>query len=191
MVMAYFDDHMEYDELLAELEPYISDTGMHNQGAITFMQRRGYNTLFAHHDLGVVSPEIENITEKDTKKIEEILQSIPDDEKSAYRKEKLTLDLEYIKTGGQYSTKLPTLEDVDAYLEKNIPVTLGAVRNKGLHLNPIARSANHAIVITGKEGDEYHINDPSPQTEGQYTVHKDRLLHAWYNSGVQMRVAWK
>lgn len=191
MVMAYFGDHIEYDALLAELEPYMFGTGMHNQGTAIFMQKRGYQTFFAHHDLGVVSPEIENITEKDAEKIEKVLDSTPDDEKNAYRKEKLTLDLEYIKAGGKYSTTLPKLEDVDMYLEKQIPVILGAVRNKGLHLNPVAKSANHAIVIVGKEGDYYFVNDPAPSSSGEYKIHKDRLLHAWYNAGAQIRVAWK
>jgi hypothetical protein len=191
MVMSYFGDKVDYDDLLEDLKSYILDGGMHNQGAIIYLRKRGYNTFFAHHDPGVLSPEIENITEKDIAALEAALVEAPDDDKNAYRKEKLALDIEYIKTGGMYSTKLPDLKLIDEYLEKNIPVVLGAVRNKALSLNPTASEGNHAIVITGKEGDKYFINDPSPKSQGQYSLHKDRLLHAWYNAGVQTRIAWK
>jgi len=191
MVLEYYEDHIEYDELLKALEPYVQENGLHNQGAGIFMRERGYNTLFAHHDLGVLSPEIENITEKDIDRLKEVFEAIPNDEQNAYRREKLALDIRYIEAGGFYSTTFPTLELVDGYLAQNIPVILGAVRNKGLHLNPTAGDGNHAIMVVGKEGDYYHVNDPSPNSEREYKIHKDRLLHAWYNSGAQMRVAWK
>ena len=191
MVLHYFNDTLDYDELLNELEPYLLDGGMHNQGAAIFMSKRGYKTLFAHHDLGVLSPQLENKTETDIAVFEKALLDTPDDEKNSYRKEKLMLDIEYIKTGGMYSSSLPGLELIDEYLGKGIPVILGAVRNKGLHLKPAAGEGNHAIVITGEEDDDYFINDPSPNSPGQYSLHKDRLLHAWYNAGVHTRISWK
>lgn len=191
MALHYFNDKLEYDELLKELEPYLLDGGMHNQGAAIFMSKRGYKTLFTHHDLGVLSPDIENKTESDLSLFEKALAETPDDEKNAYRKEKLVLDIEYMKTGGAYSSALPTLTLIDEHLDKEIPVILGAVRNKALHLKPTAGEGNHAIVITGKEGDFYFINDPSPNSPGQYSLHKDRLLHAWYNAGVHTRISWK
>ncbi|MFZ1987707.1 MAG: hypothetical protein WAV21_01595 [Minisyncoccia bacterium] len=191
MVLHYFDDKLEYDELLAELEPYLLDGGMHNQGAAIFMSKRGYKTLFAHHDLGVLSPDLEDKTEDDVASFKKALEETPQDDKNAYRREKLALDIEYIKTGGRYSSKLPTLALIDEYLENGVPVILGAVRNKGLHLKPAAGEGNHAIVITGKENDSYFINDPSPKSPGQYPISEDRLLHAWYNAGVHTRISWK
>lgn len=191
MVLQYFGDNTSYDELLEELAPYLLSGGMHNQGAAIFMCKRGYRTFFAHHDLGVLSPDIENISEKDIEILEKALAETPEDEKNAYRREKLLLDIEYIKSGGLYSSKLPNFSLVDGYLEKGIPVIFGAVRNKGLHLKPATGEGNHAIVITGKEGESYFINDPSPNSPGQYTISKNRLLHAWYNAGVHTRVSWK
>lgn len=191
MVLHYFDDKLEYDALLNELQPYFVDGGMHNQGAAIFMSKRGYKTFFAHHDLGVLSSDIENKTDKDLSLFEKAFAETPEDEKNLYRKEKLALDIEYMRTGGLYSSALPSLELVDEYLHKDIPVILGAVRNKGLHLRPTAGQGNHAIVITGKEDDFYFINDPSPHSPGQYSLHKDRLLHAWYNTAAHMRVSWR
>ncbi len=191
MVLHYFNDKLEYDELLKEMDPYLLDGGVHNQGPAIFMSRRGYQTLFAHHDLGVLSPEIENKTEKDLFLFEKALTETPEDEKNAYRREKLALDIKYIKTGGMYSSTLPGLGLLDEYLSKKVPVILGAVRNKGLHLKPAAGEGNHAIVVVGKEGDSYLINDPSPNSPGQYSLHKDRLLHSWYNTGVHTRISWK
>ncbi len=191
MVMTYFNDAIEYDELLEELQPYLLDGGMHNQGAAIYLKKRGYITLFAHHDLGVLTPELENCTESDLPTLEKIFAETPDDEKNAYRREKLALDIEYIKLGGLYSTKLPDFALIDDYLGKSVPVILGAVRHKGLHLKPTSGDGNHAIILTGKDGEEYFINDPSPRSAGQYSLHKDRLLHAWYSSGVHTRIAWK
>ena len=190
MVMAYFGDTVSYDELLLELAPYFDEKGMHNQGASIYLRKRGYETLFAHHDIEMLTPEIENLTEVDIQLLEKSFEETPKDEKNEYRKMKLTLDKEYIQAGGKYSSKLPTLDLIDEYLERGIPVVLGAVRNKALHLKPTAGQGNHAVVVIGKEGDEYLINDPSPQSEGQYFIHKDRLLHAWYSSGVHTRIAW-
>lgn len=191
MVMSYFGDHIDYDDLLAELRQYLLEDGMHNQGAILYLRKKGYETFFAHHDLEVLNPDIENVSEKDIALLEKALSETSDDEKDKYRKEKLALDIKYIKAGGKYSTRLPDFKFIDEYLEKEIPVVLGAVRNKALHLNPTAGAGNHAIVVVGKEGDHYFINDPSPNTAGEYSIHTDRLLHAWYNSAVNTRVAWK
>jgi hypothetical protein len=191
MVLNFFDDMVTYDELLVDLGPYMQDGGMHNQGPAMYMAKRGYHTLFAHHDLGMLSPEIENKTEKDLALFEEVLAGLPDDEKNEYRRTKLQFDIEYMRAGGMYSSKLPDFALVDEYLEKGIPVILGAVKNKGLHLKPTAGEGNHAIVIIGKKDNSYWINDPSPNSPGQYSLAADRLLHAWYNSGAQTRISWK
>ena len=180
-----------YDDLLQALDPYMQDGGMHSQGPALFFRRRGYETFFTHHDLDMLDPSIENCTEKDVAKLEACLAGLEKNEKNQYRIKKLTLDIEFIKQGGRYSSSLPKLELIDEYLKKEMPVVLSGVRNKGLHLNPIAGNGNHSIVVVGKEGDSYFVNDPSPKTAGEYSIHKDRLLHAWYNSGAQMRVVWK
>jgi hypothetical protein len=191
MILEYFNDPMSYEDLLVLLDPYMQERGMHSQGPALFFQKRGYHTFFAHHDLDMLDPSIENCTEKDLSKLESRLAGLERDDKNAYQIEKLTLDIEFIKSGGLYSSKLPTLALIDTYLEKSIPVALSGVRNKGLHLNPTAGPGNHAIVITGKEGSKYLINDPSPKSQGQYSIQQDRLLHAWYNSGAHFRAVWK
>lgn len=191
MILEFFKDSMTYDQLLIELDPYMLEDGMHSQGPATFFKKRGYSSFFAHHDLDMLDPSIENCTEKDVEKLETRLLGLEKNEKNKYQIEKLNFDIAFIKEGGLYSSFLPKLETVDEYLKKGIPVVLSGVRNKGLHLKPTAGAGNHSIVITGKESDSYFINDPSPKTEGQYSLHKDRLLHAWYNSGAQMRVVWK
>lgn len=191
MILEFLKDPMSYDELLQELNLYMLDGGMHSQGPALFFRKRGYETFFAHHDLDMLDPFVENCTEKDVAKLEERLAGLEKNEKNAYRIEKLTLDIDFIKNGGRYSSSLPKLEMIDGYLEKGLPVVLSGVRNKGLHLNPTAGNGNHSIVIVGKEADTYFVNDPSPKTSGEYSISRNRLLHAWYNSGAQMRVVWK
>ena len=191
MILEFLGEPLSYDELLKQLDPYMVEGGMHSQGPALLFVKKGYKTLFAHHDLDMLDPSIENCTEKDLAKLESKLAELEVNEKNAYRIEKLKLDIEFIKNGGLYSSKLPNLQMVDEYLEKGIPVVLSGVRNKGLHLNPTAGPGNHSIVITGKEEDFYLVNDPSPKTKGEYNISSDRLLHAWYNSGTHMRVVWK
>lgn len=200
MILEYFNDvafankdekEDYYTELENTLQDYMVDGGMHSQGPAKFFRDSGYNVFFAHHDLQMLVPELENCTEKDLHKFEARLESLEENEDNAYQIEKLKLDIQLIKSGVNYSTKLPTLSDIDGWLQREIPVVLSAVRNKGLHLRPNAGQGNHAVVICGKEGEEYLINDPSPNSEGIYKIHQDRLLHAWYNSGAHIRVVWK
>jgi len=190
MLLAFYNDPMSYEELVKALEPYMLEGGMHTQGPALFLVKRGYKTFFAHHDLGVLSPPIENCTEKDIARIENHLSKIEKTDKNAYQIEKLNLDISFIKSGGMYSTKLSNLDMIDEYLQKGIPVALG-VRYKGLHLFPSAGGANHSIIIKGKENDEYLVNDPDIQTPSEYRISRDRLLHAWYNTGVQLTAVWK
>lgn len=191
MILEFFNDGMTYDELLKELDPYMVEEGMHSQGPATFFLKRGYTSFFGHHDLDMLVPNIENCTEKDVEKLETQLASLEENEKNEYQIQKLALDIAFIKGGGLYSSFLPKLDAIDEYLSKGVPVVLSGVRNKGLHLKPTAGLGNHSIVITGTEGDIYFVNDPSPRTEGQYSIHRDRLQHAWYSSGAQIRVVWK
>lgn len=190
MLLAFYNDPMSYEELVSVLKPYMIEGGMHSQGPALFFTKRNYQTFFAHHDLGVLTPPIENYTEKDIATLEAYLSEIEKTDKNAYQIEKLTLDISYIKSGGRYSTRLPDLDTVDRYLHEGIPVALG-VRYKALHLLPTAGNANHSIIVTGKNRGEYLVNDPDPQTGGEYKISRDRLLHAWYNTGVQLTAVWK
>lgn len=190
MTLRHFGDTMDYDELLSELQPYVLDTGMHSQGIMIYLRKRGYNTVFRHHDLGVVSLATENLTEKDLVIFKKEYEEVPDDEKNKYRKTKLALDIEYMELGGLYSNVLPKLDLIKEYIEKGIPVTLG-VKNKGIRLRPVADEGNHAIVITGYDDNSFFVNDPAPKSDGQYQLSYDRLLHAWYSTGVQTKIAWR
>lgn len=191
MVLKFFNNDITHEELLQSLDPYTIEGGMHSQGPAIFFRNQGYKTFFSHHDLEVLDSTIENLTDKDVNVLKGRLSEIKQNEEGQYRITKLELDIKYIEKGGLYSTCLPKLEDIDKHLHEEKPVILSGVRNKGLHLNPNGHRSNHSIIITGVEEDCYHVNDPSPKTSGQYTISKDRLLHAWYNSGAYMTVVWK
>ncbi len=187
MILAFLHHPMSYENLVDELKHYIIDgVGMHSQGHAIFFARNGYQTVFGHHDIDMLDPVIENCTEADLPKLEQHLKSLKETEQETYRVKKLSLDIEFIKAGGQYTNTLPTLSTLDHFLAQNIPIVCG-VRNKALHLNPSGGSGNHSVIITGKEGQSYFVNDPSPRTQGQYSVHRDRLLHAWYIHGAHFR----
>ncbi len=190
MVLRFLGDNIEYKEVIELMNPYKLKQGYDNQGAAIVALDRGYNTFFAYHDLQVISPEIENVTEKDLERIQKNYESIPNNEENLYRRRKLLGDINIIKRGGKYSTALPTLEGVDEFLQKGMPVIL-SVRNRGIFLRPNGGMGNHAITITGKEGDHYFFNNSQPIEEPVSIVSRDRLLHAWYNSGAYMLAIWK
>ena len=178
MVTEFNDDNVSYEELEELLASYKLETGMHSQGPATVFLKLGYKVFFAHHDLELLQPEIESLTESNLKALEEFVEGL---EEGSYQKAKLLLDIGFINFGGKYSTELPSLEDIDHHLSEGRPAVLSGVRNKGLHLDPSKGNGSHSILIIGKEGDNYLVNDPSPNSQGQYQISPKRLLHAWYN----------
>ena len=186
MIMEFYGDKIPYEELVEKMGPYLLETGMDREGISTFLVKRGYDVLSMHRDLNVIDNSIENSTEKDLEKLKTALQELPINEVNKYQREKLALDIEYIKAGGKLSYSLANLETIDSYLGKNIPVVLG-VRNNALHLNP-GNKNNHSIVVIGKENNDYILNDPSPKTQGEYKVNKDILLQAWYSNSAYILI---
>ncbi len=182
MIMHYWGDPVDYAVLRRELSPWINEKEKtHSQGVAIFLARRGYNTFFAHHDPAVVEKTIDGITEKDLSLLEKHLASVEDNEQTAYRRKKLGLDIEYIKTGGAYSNAIPTLTLIDSRLANKVP-TMICVKLQIWKSNPSIKN-NHYVVIAGKENDEYIINDPGSNITGPYRIQKDKLLMAWYACG--------
>ncbi len=189
MIMEFYGDKIPYEKLVEKMTPYLLETGMNREGVSTFLVKRGYEVLSMHRDLNLIDNSIENATEKDIEKLKTFLQQLSTTEATKYQREKLALDIEYIKAGGKLCYSLANLETIDSYLGKNIPVVLG-VRNNALHLNP-GNKNNHSVVVIGKENNNYILNDPSPKTKGEYKVNKDILLQAWYSASAYILVVMK
>ena len=192
MVMEYLGDARDKAETESELgafEPYVR-TGKerHSQGVAIWLAGQGYDVRFAHHDLSVLDADMLGLTEKDADVLRRKLEEIPDTDENAFRRKKIGLDLQVIDAGVRYSTSLLDLEFVDEQLARDVPVVLTAVRHNALYPDPTDRS-NHAIVVIGKEGDEYLYNDCN--RDEAVRIGANQLLQAWYATGAYLMTVQK
>ncbi len=187
MILHYYQDMVTIDEIMNGLKPYlIHETGMHSQGPAIWLAERGYDVTYIAHDLGVIDKDTEHLTEKNGSKILEAkLLEIPN-QPNHYRREKIELDIQVLKSGVKYSNEIPSLDLLDDTLNYSIPVKLG-VKASGLFANP-KNNSNHSIVVVGKVRDEYIINDPNPFHGPRYSINKNQLLMAWYLNGARTLV---
>lgn len=186
MVMEYWNDTISFDELSTLLSDYINEKEIHMEGGAIFLSKRGYETYFGHNDRNVTGDNLVDVTEKDLAKLENALKELSG-VSSSFRKRKLELDIEYIKTGGKYSTQAPNLDLIDSNLKNKIPIIV-CISQRAWRDDPNNR-ANHYIVVKGKEGDNYIINDPLPEYTESYKVNQEKLLKAWQACGGYTLVA--
>lgn len=182
MIMRYWGDMVDYKVLIRDLSPWINEKEKtHIQGVGIYLAKRGYEVHLNYHDTNVIDKAIDGVTESDKTRLVEALKKIPDNDLTQFRRKKLSLDIEFIESGGTYNNEIPTLALIDSNLENKIPVII-CVKLQIWKSNPDIKN-NHSVVIVGKEGDEYIINDPGSNITGPYRVHKDKLLMAWYACG--------
>ena len=189
MILHYYGDMVTIDEIMAGLEPYIVDgTGMHSEGPPIWLKKRGYDVTFIAHDYDVIDRQIKDVTDKDVERLEAKLAKITEraDDRDQYRLEKLPLLIELIKAGVSFDSKIPSLNVIDDLLSQKIPVKIGADA-RVLRTDPW-KTGGHSVVVVGKDGDNYLLNDPSPYSDGHYSVGPNQLLMAWYMGGARTTV---
>jgi len=187
MILHYYHDMVTMEEIANGLKPYlIHESGMHSQGPAIWLAERGYDVTYIAHDLGVIDRDIEHVSEKDVGKLRDKLTEIPE-EPGHYRREKLELDIKVIEAGAKYSNDIPDLSLFNGLLEQKIPIKIG-VRGSGLQASP-HKDSNHSVVVVGKEGSKYVINDPNPYYGPQYIIEGKQLLMAWYLNGARTLIA--
>jgi hypothetical protein len=178
MVLHYYGDMLTMDEIMKGLRPYIIEqTGMHSEGPAIWLAQRGYNVTYISHDLEVIDEGIQNITNKDVGKLRKRLAEISDSNRQ-YQREKIELTIKAIEAGVTFSNEIPDLSLVDEMLSRKIPVRLGA-RASGLQANP-GHQYNHSVLVVGKKGNDYMLNDPNPDAGPSYLIDRKQLLMAWY-----------
>ena len=191
MLMKYYNDKISYDEILKEVKVYKSGSTTRSPGMYTadfgkFTRQRGYKTFLNYYRPSILDKTTENLTDKDLLKLKKYLKEIKNKPRI---KRQITKDIQYIEAGGKYSTKIPTLNLIDKYLKKKIPVMIALAMNS-LRSNPNKKS-NHFVVITGQEKNYYLINDPSTKFPRPYQLQNNKLLHSWYNAGAFLLVIYK
>ena len=182
MIMRYWGDAVDYIVLKRELSPWINEKEKtHLQGVGIYLARRGYEVYLNYHDANVIDKAIDGITELEKDQLVEALKRIPDETSTQFQRKKISLDIDFIESGGKYSTVIPTLALIDSRLANKVP-TMICVKLQIWKSNPSIKN-NHYVVIVGKENDHYIINDPGSNITGPYRVQKDKLLMAWYACG--------
>ncbi len=185
MVRAYYGESIDTEqaekEILAFLPFTLDNNERHSQGIALWLAQNGYDVSFTHHDLGVLTNSSEPI---ELEKLRDQYKSIKKDS-ITYQSKKLSLDIQILQVGIPLSYTLPDLDMLDQNLEKKIP-TICIVKHNGLYLDPLDKS-NHAIVIIGKQGNDYIYNDNNFDDTQQ--VNKNNLLQAWYACGAYTIIA--
>jgi|AntRauTorcE11897_2_1112592.scaffolds.fasta_scaffold01093_1 ABC-type bacteriocin/lantibiotic exporter with double-glycine peptidase domain len=181
MIMDYYGDHVLHKRLVDDLKEWINEDEVHLEGVGLYLVKRGYNVHFIHHSPGVITTQLDNITEKDKVALREALDQAPDHDKAQFYRRKLSLGIDYIESGGQYSTTIPTLKLLDNNIENDI-LTMICVSNDTWVSDPKV-SSNHYVVVRGKKSNKYVVNDPGSGREDTYYIDADRLLMAWYRTG--------
>ncbi len=189
MILHYYGDMASLDEIMLGLQPYmVEKTGMHSEGPAIWLAKRGYDVQFIVHDYDLMDRQIKGVTDKDVEKLKAKLAKITEraDERDKYRLEKLPLLIELINAGVKFSSDIPTLKVIDDLLSQQVPVKIG-VDARVLRTDPW-RKGGHSVVVVGKDGADYILNDPSPNSEGNYSIGPNQLLMAWYMGGARTTV---
>ncbi len=170
MIMHYWGDIVDYKALVRDLSEWVNEKERHLQGIGIYLARRGYEVRLHHHDASVIDENIENLTETGISRLVKRLSAIPDKDETQFRRRKIALDIKFIESGGKYSNKIPTLALIDSSLENKIPVMV-CIKLQIWKSNPNIRN-NHYVIVVGRDGDEYIINDPSSKMTSPYRASK-------------------
>lgn len=178
MVRAYYGESINTEQaendILAFLPFTLGNNERHSQGTALWLAQNGYDVLFTHHDLSVLKGPHPIELGKLREQYNALKKTPP-----TYQTKKLSLDIQLLERGIHLSYILPGLGLLDQNLAKKIP-TICIVKHSGLHPN-LSDKSNHAIVIIGKQHDDYIYNDNN--FDEPQRVNKSSLLQAWHASG--------
>lgn len=190
MIMEYFGKKVSLEELLKQIKVYKNiGTWLADEGKVAL--KYGFDAFFCYHNSYILDRDTENLSEKDTDKLKKYLKDIKRKKckEPGFKKREIRKNIEYIGLGGKFSTRVPSLDLINRFLEKRIPVIV-ALNTNSLDGKPDKRSG-HCVVIIGKEGNNYIINDPRLEHRKPYKLNKDKLLQAWYLRGAYLLAIYK
>ena len=184
MLLADLGNSIEYAELKKRV-PWISEdrTGI-TAATAKILVEEGYEVNFTTYQLELID---EDLVGKDEKDISVFKRKVEKLEEGNVLKQWQKI-IEYIEAGGKFKIALSTLGQIDKYLEKGIPARL-SIAPKALH--PDSKFNSHAVVVCGKKGNQYLLNDPATRFLEPYYVGREALLFAWYANGASWFVAFK
>jgi len=164
MVLAYYGKDISQKELekLNEIKNGINH--LYDLGYVILKNK--FSSSIIGYDFMLFNNPDENSPEEFLKNTEFIGQS----------KEIKESCLKYLKEGGKLKVKVPSLQDINNYLDKDIPVILG-VRAKIIEGRNPAHIL-HYVVLEGYDEESYFIVDPVGK---KYKIEKNKLIYAWFS----------
>ena len=182
MVMEYFGKKVPLEELVKQIKVYKNiGTWLADEGKVAL--RYGFKTFFCYHNSYILDKDTENLSERNVAELKRYLKKFKRNKckQPVFKTREIRKDIEYIQLGGKFSTKIPNLDLIDSFLKKKVPIIV-TLNSNSLDSNPDKRFG-HCVVVIGKEGSNYIINDPRLEHPKPYKLNKDKLLYAWYLRG--------
>lgn len=181
MVLEYYQDKVEYEELERAFKSDLDPATPHIQSAATFLVHRGYQVHLQHYDSSLIYSNIESIDWQNTDEVTGWLERGQHEATSEFMRRKAELTLKFVLAGGKFCIQIPDIDLLSNKLRTGIPsiicVELRSFR-KNANLN-----GNHYCVVTGECQDTFFINDSVPSGVPRYDISKCLLRYAWYRTG--------
>ncbi len=186
MVLRYFGVKISQQQLWKKLYVYKKGSGLlggYMQDLGRIVQETGLKATIYHYDWSWWNKEMVKAVDKDSKALILALEKLKKTKTKPSDQKIIQKEIEFVKAGGRFRFEIPELNRIDKFLTRKVPVII-TVRAEVLYHDP-KENYNHAIVVVGKEKDNYLINDPYLPVK---KVAAKELYVAWVRIGGWMLV---
>ena len=181
MVFNYFKVKTSKNEIWRKLKVYKKQSGLYGAyytdlGRLAMSKE--LKAKIIHSDWQWWGNDVVDSLAKGKMNILGSLESLMTLKKKKVLKKLIAKESAFVKEGGKFEFRFPSLEFIDSYLRKGIPIVL-SVRGEVIGHDP-EDNYEHAIVVFGKPDKEYLIRDPE---KGKETMQSEELLFGWDRTG--------
>jgi uncharacterized protein YvpB len=186
MAMHYLDSKLTQKDVWERLRVYKKNSGLWgayfvDAGVIAISE--GFESKIYHSDWKWWDKKVVQATKGSKKSLLKALTDFRKTKKKQGHKLMIDKEIDFVKAGGKFISKIPSTKTIDAYLENRTPVII-SVSGADLDENP-KHDWLHAILIYGMDGDNYLIHDPYIGTRKE---NKEKVHYAWCKPGGWMLV---
>jgi len=189
MVFRYYKDNITKKEVWQKLHVYKKYSGLYGatfSDAARVALEIGYKATTLHYDWQWWNQDVVRASKHSKKELIDALKRLKLKKRKWAIRKKVEKTIDFVRMGGKYKFKYPRLENIDLFLKKNIPVIL-SVRAEELYQDP-KEDYPHAILIIGKQGNNYLLNDPYLALS---KISAEELYYSWVRNGGWMMAIYK
>lgn len=186
MVLNFLGDKISTEEIWNKLHVYKKHSGLlgcYLQDLGALAQKRGFVSTIYHGDWQWWDKPTVLAQTKGKTKLLAALKILKRNKKKWQDKKLVTKEIKYLQKGGSIIFQLPKLATIDFFLKKNLPSII-FINAADLYHDP-KENYSHAILIVGKENNNYLIKDPYLAVE---KISQEELQYAWSRNGGWMMV---